>query len=199
MSIETAPVQTALPLDGPRTRHGPTVRRRHHRHSAPSYATNITTSSPSQRSQHDHHLHDPYRRHKPIHRQPRTTIVLSQPENPPPSRIPTHPISEHQHLNFNPYTRAPSCCTAFVNSPGVLSGARIGRPRQHVRRLGYDESVARDIVRQWSEEEFFADALPPTDDDVPIAVDGRVLDSPEKLIAYLDEINRRRATPSADA
>ena len=71
--------------------------------------------------------------------------------------------------------------------------------RQHVRQLGYDKSVARDIVRQWSEEEFFADALPPTDDDVPIALDGRVLDSPEKVIAYLDEINRRRATSSADA
>ena len=73
-----------------------------------------------------------------------------------------------------------------------------GRLRQHVRPLGYDESVARDIVRQWSEEEFFADALPPTDDDVPIALDGRVLDSPEKVIAYLDEINRRRVTSSAD-
>lgn len=57
--------------------------------------------------------------------------------------------------------------------------------------------MARDIVRQWSEEEFFADALPPTDDDVPIALDGRVLDSPEKVIAYLDEINRRRVTSSS--
>ncbi len=59
--------------------------------------------------------------------------------------------------------------------------------------------MARDVVRQWSEEEFFANALPPTDDDVPIALDGRVLDSPAKVIAYLDEINRRRATTAADA
>ena len=55
-----------------------------------------------------------------------------------------------------------------------------GRLRQHVRPLGYDESVARDIVRQWSEEEFFADAQPPTDDDVPIALDGRVSTLPRR-------------------
>ena len=65
--------------------------------------------------------------------------------------------------------------------------------------LGYANAMARDVVRQWSEEEFFADVLPPTDDDVPIALDGRFLDSPDKVIAYLDEINRRRATSSADA
>jgi len=59
--------------------------------------------------------------------------------------------------------------------------------------------MARAIVRQWSEEEFFADVLRPTDDDVPIALDGRVLDSPAKVMAYLDEINRRRVTSSADA
>lgn len=58
--------------------------------------------------------------------------------------------------------------------------------------------MACDTVRLWSEEEFFADSRPPTDDDVPIALDGRVLDSPESVIAYLDEINRLRTTPSAD-
>ncbi len=45
----------------------------------------------------------------------------------------------------------------------------------------------------WTVEEFFADARPPTDDDVPIAADGRVLDTPAKVIAYIDEINARRA------
>jgi len=64
--------------------------------------------------------------------------------------------------------------------------------------LGYDEVVAREVVRRWSEEEFFADALPPTEDDVPISIDGRVLDSPKKVIAYIDEINRRRVATSAD-
>ncbi len=58
--------------------------------------------------------------------------------------------------------------------------------------------MARDVVRQWSEEEFNAGLRPPTDDDVPIALDGRVLDSPAKVIAYIDEINRRRDASSAD-
>jgi len=59
--------------------------------------------------------------------------------------------------------------------------------------------MERDIVREWSEEEFFVDVLRPTADDVPIALDGRVLDAPAKVMAYLDEINRRRVTPSAHA
>lgn len=37
-----------------------------------------------------------------------------------------------------------------------------------------------------------ADMRPPTDDDVPIALDGTPLDTPAKLIAYLVEINARR-------
>jgi hypothetical protein len=41
----------------------------------------------------------------------------------------------------------------------------------------------------WTVEEFFADSRPPTEDDVPIAADGRVLDTPAKVIAYIDEIN----------
>ena len=54
------------------------------------------------------------------------------------------------------------------------------------------------VVRRWTIEEFFRDAGPPTDDDVPIALDGRRLDTPEKVIAYLDEINRNRATAQRD-
>jgi hypothetical protein len=34
---------------------------------------------------------------------------------------------------------------------------------------------------------------PPTDDDVPISRDGRRLDTPAKVRAFLDEINARRA------
>jgi hypothetical protein len=49
--------------------------------------------------------------------------------------------------------------------------------------------VAERTVRVWTAEEFFADSRPPTDDDVPIAADGRVLDTPAKVIAYIDEIN----------
>lgn len=72
----------------------------------------------------------------------------------------------------------------------------MGALGQRDRLLEYDELASRDIVRQWPKEEFFAEALPPTDDDAPIALDGRVLDSPEKVMAYLDEINRRRAASS---
>ena len=38
-----------------------------------------------------------------------------------------------------------------------------------------------------------ADMRPPTDDDVPIILDGRRLDTPEKVIAFLHEINEQRA------
>ncbi|CAN5811838.1 MAG: hypothetical protein ACR2HP_11635 [Ilumatobacteraceae bacterium] len=38
-----------------------------------------------------------------------------------------------------------------------------------------------------------ADMRPPTDDDVPITLDGTRLDTPGKVIAYLQEINARRA------
>ncbi len=107
----------------------------------------------------------------------------------PNANTPT-PIRTHVH---HIAARRSETLRAFRRTP------ESGRLRQCNRRLGYGESVARDIVRQWSEDEFFADALPPTDDDVPIEVDGGLLDSAEKVIAYLDEINRRRATSSADA
>lgn len=38
---------------------------------------------------------------------------------------------------------------------------------------------------------------PPTDDDVPITRDGRRLDSPAKVIAFLDEINADRAAATS--
>lgn len=37
-----------------------------------------------------------------------------------------------------------------------------------------------------------ADMGPPTDDDVPIALDGTRLDTPEKVRSYLEAINQRR-------
>jgi hypothetical protein len=40
---------------------------------------------------------------------------------------------------------------------------------------------------------------PPTDDEVPITADGRRLDTVEKVIAFLDEINADRAARAADA
>jgi hypothetical protein len=48
--------------------------------------------------------------------------------------------------------------------------------------------------RAWTIAEFVADMRPPTDDDVPMTLDWEPLDTREKLIAFLEEINRRRAT-----
>lgn len=62
----------------------------------------------------------------------------------------------------------------------------------HVIAGEYHGVVAAETVRSWTVEEFFGDARPPTDDDVPIALDGRVLDTPAKVIAFIDEINARR-------
>jgi hypothetical protein len=39
---------------------------------------------------------------------------------------------------------------------------------------------------------------PPTPDDCTITGDGRRLDTKEKLLAYLDEVNEERARNSAD-
>jgi len=59
--------------------------------------------------------------------------------------------------------------------------------------VAYPGIVATEVVRRWTVEELFHDAASPTNDDVPIAIDGRRLDTPEKVIAYLDEMNRDRA------
>lgn len=58
----------------------------------------------------------------------------------------------------------------------------------------YDGGV-HDSVEQVPELDLAAmaaDMLPPTADDVPLALDGTPLDTPAKLLAYLDEINARR-------
>lgn len=49
------------------------------------------------------------------------------------------------------------------------------------------------VTRTWTAEEFFGDYSAPTDDEVPIAADGRPLDTPTKVRAYLEEIDRSRA------
>ena len=57
-------------------------------------------------------------------------------------------------------------------------------------------AVPREAIRHWSVEELFADAGPPTDDDVSITSDGRRLNSPDKVIAFLEEINQKRRLAS---
>ncbi len=126
-------------LDRPRTRHGPTVRRHHDRHPAPSSATNITMSSPSQRSQHDHHLHDPYRRHQPIHRrleQPSLSRKLTRHHHPDPPNNPntntSTPTRTHMHQVAARRSETLRARRSTHESVGL---------RQHVRQLGYDKSV----------------------------------------------------------
>lgn len=47
--------------------------------------------------------------------------------------------------------------------------------------------------------ELFADAAPPTDDDVSVTNDGRRLDSAEAVIAFFQEMKAERAeSPGAD-
>jgi hypothetical protein len=48
-------------------------------------------------------------------------------------------------------------------------------------------------AREWTIDEFLAGSRPPIDDDFPMTLDWTPLDTREKLIAYLEEINRRRA------
>jgi hypothetical protein len=47
-------------------------------------------------------------------------------------------------------------------------------------------------TREWTIDEFLAGSRPPSDD-VPMTLDWTPLDTREKLIADLEEINRRRA------
>ena len=72
----------------------------------------------------------------------------------------------------------------------VLSWLRCCRPSVVAGDGGYRVGVAGKVVRSWTVEEFFDDPALTTVDDVPIALDGRVLDTPAKVVAYLEEIQR---------
>jgi hypothetical protein len=52
--------------------------------------------------------------------------------------------------------------------------------------------VSAEIVGHVDSARELAGDRPPTDDDVPITRDGRRLDTPDKVIAFLEEINTRR-------
>jgi hypothetical protein len=52
--------------------------------------------------------------------------------------------------------------------------------------------MASDVVREIDLEKLCRGMRPPTDDEVPTALDGTRLDTKEKLIAHLDEINKHR-------
>lgn len=53
------------------------------------------------------------------------------------------------------------------------------------------------VVREWTIEEFVVGTRPPTDDDMPMTLDWTPLDTREKLVAYLNEINARRGQERA--
>lgn len=58
--------------------------------------------------------------------------------------------------------------------------------------------MVSDAARVFDVRELCSDMRPPTDDEVPTALDGTRLDTKEKLVAYLDEINPRRAQTRVD-
>ena len=53
--------------------------------------------------------------------------------------------------------------------------------------------MSTEVVGRVASARDLAGDRPPTDDDVPISRDGRRLDTPDKVRAFLDEINARRA------
>ncbi|MGH9139148.1 MAG: hypothetical protein ACRD0G_19230, partial [Acidimicrobiales bacterium] len=70
-----------------------------------------------------------------------------------------------------------------------------GRARRSIAILERVESTethgSREGVVRWTREqirEMFSGLPPPTADDVPITRDGRRLDTPEKVRAFLDEL-----------
>ncbi len=60
----------------------------------------------------------------------------------------------------------------------------------------YDGVMKVDPAGRCESARDLAGDRPPTDDDVSITRDGRRLDTPAKVIAFLDEINSQR-TPTA--
>jgi hypothetical protein len=53
-------------------------------------------------------------------------------------------------------------------------------------------SMSEQVVRRGRVSELTADLRPPTDDDVPLALDATRLDTVDKLIAHLDRVNAER-------
>lgn len=65
-------------------------------------------------------------------------------------------------------------------------------PRTKRAQYACDVAEDPDDIQELDVAAMIADMRPPTDDDVPIALDGTRLDTPAKLIAYLNEINASR-------
>jgi hypothetical protein len=52
---------------------------------------------------------------------------------------------------------------------------------------------ADQVQKRWASARELVGSTPPTDDDVPTTLDGEPLDTPEKIRAFVDEINSRRS------
>jgi hypothetical protein len=61
----------------------------------------------------------------------------------------------------------------------------------------YAEHMKVDSIGRCESARDLAGDRPPTDDDVSITRDGRRLDTPAKVVAFLDEINANRAPAAA--
>ena len=72
-------------------------------------------------------------------------------------------------------------CTTRLNAPHLLSA------------VAYTEGMSTSIVGRCDSARDLAGTEPPTDDDVSITLDGRRLDTPDKVIAFIQEINAQRA------
>lgn len=94
-------------------------------------------------------------------------------------------------------------------SSGTLRGSAAGMRSRAVSPFGRGDECGRDVrlcVREYADGMIagsvgrcesareLAGDRPPTDDDVPIARDGRRLDSPAKVLAFLEEINAQRSS-----
>jgi len=58
-------------------------------------------------------------------------------------------------------------------------------------------AIMKTVYRKGELNELFEAALPATADDVCITADGRRLDTPEKVIAWVEELNAARSDDSA--
>lgn len=58
--------------------------------------------------------------------------------------------------------------------------------------------MARNKVRELDLKELCHDMRPPSDDEFPRTLDGTALDTKDKLLAYLMEINQRREGARVD-
>jgi hypothetical protein len=57
--------------------------------------------------------------------------------------------------------------------------------------------MAEKATRRWRLADLTADMRPPSDDDVPIDNEGNRLDSPKKVLAHLERINKERSEQPA--